>query len=117
MNDVELYMSIQLATALLALFAGLIPHVGWAIRKLIPTFVALQGASGNEFLRAQALDALSYGIAQKEALACLYLVDEGPHEAHYTTMGELANAALIRFIASFLVAKGLLVPALSTWLL
>jgi hypothetical protein len=117
MNDVELYMSIQLATALLALFAGLIPHVGWAIRKLVPTFVALHGASGNEFLRAQALDALSYGIAQKEALACLYLVDEGPHEAHYTSMGELANAALIRFIASFLVAKGLLVPALSTWLL
>jgi hypothetical protein len=32
-------------------------------------------------------------------------------------MGELANAALIRFIASFLVAKGLLVPALTTWLL
>jgi hypothetical protein len=117
LNDVELYMSIQLATALLAIFAGLIPHVGWAIRKLIPTFVALQATSDNTFLRTQALDALSFGIAQKEALACLYLIEEGPQEAHYTSMGELANAALIRFIASFLVAKGLLMPALTTWLL
>jgi hypothetical protein len=117
LNDIELYMSIQLATALLAIFAGLVPHVGWAIRKLIPTFVALQATSDNTFLRTQALDALSFGIAQKEALACLYLIEEGPQEAHYTSMGELANAALIRFIASFLVAKGLLVPALTTWLL
>jgi hypothetical protein len=117
MNDVELYMSIQLATALIAIFAGLIPNVGWAIRKFIPTFVALQTASKNEFLRRQAIDALAFGIAQKEALACLYLIEEGPKEAHYTSLTELANAALIRFLASFLVAKGLLVPALTTWIL
>ncbi len=117
MNDLELYMSLQLATALLALVAGLIPHVGWAIRKLVPTFVALKASAGNEFLRTQALDALSFGVAEKEALTCLYLIQEGPQEAHYTSMGELANAAMIRFIASFLVAKGLLVPALTTWLL
>ena len=54
LNDIELYMSIQLATALLAIFAGLIPHVGWAIRKLIPTFVALKATSDNTFLRTQA---------------------------------------------------------------
>ena len=117
LNDLELYMSLQLATAMLALFAGLIPHVGWAIRKLVPTFVALKAGSGNDFLRKQAMDTLSFGVAQSEALACLYLIEKGPDEAHYTSMGELANAALIRFIASFLVAKGLLVPAFSTWLL
>ena len=66
LNDIELYMSIQLATALLAIFAGPIPHVGWAIRKLIPTFVALKATSDNSFLRTQALDALSFGIADHE---------------------------------------------------
>ena len=111
MNDIELYMSIQLATALLALFAGLIPHVGWAIRKLVPTFMALKGASGNDFLRRQALDALSFGVAQKEALACLYLIEEGPHEAHYTSMGELCERSVDPFHCLVFGGKG---PACSS---
>ena len=40
--------------------------------------MALQTASKNEFLRSQAIDALAFGIAQKEALAYLYLIEEGP---------------------------------------
>ena len=79
LNDIELYMSIQLATALLALFAGLIPHVGSSGSWFY--LVALR-VSSNDFLRRQALDALVC-VAQKGGLGLFH------------TSMQLANAALI----------------------
>ena len=82
--------------------------------ELVPTFMAIKGAR-NDFLRRQALDALSFGVAQKEALACLYLIEEGPHEAHYTSMGEFYERSVDPFHCLVFGGKGPLVPALSTW--
>ena len=77
MNDIELYMSIQLADPAGA-FCWIDLARGLGHRKLVPTFVASWVRVATTFFRRQALDALSFGVAQKEALACLYLIEEAP---------------------------------------
>jgi len=116
-NETEYFLSINLLTSAVALVATTVPNIGWALAKVIPSFKALKNSEYADFLRHEAYDALSHGLAQVEALACLRCVDEGPRGAHFASMAELRNAALLRLAVSYAAASGLVAPLLTNFMI
>ena len=101
-NQFEVLLTVHFVTFLLACMVFYVPFFSWFLSHFLPTRAIFLDEGYASFLGDTASSLVKRSAATSEALACLHLLKMGPGSTRYRSMEELRNAALIRFLGTFL---------------